>query len=1270
DLQATPDHLSYWWSYLDRFVFNPIRLRPRTLQTTLKAGCIARNFNSLSAPVTQLYSTYHCTPFVVYLASLGSVLQRHSLKPDAPVSVAWPADLRSATDNDIVGFATNTLVTVIDQQKRSVAEMIARTSQDVLSGLDHRHTDLSKFSNISSLFDVMLVMDPFSMAGGEDFELVEERMKFTKFPLTLFVQHSSMDVMLTAHFMEQLFDDAVASRILDEWMQLLISWASGKALSVCPPIAHSDTIVERSGQFVRVKDLQCICQSFVKSNASYENGKIILEYDKSVEESSVVHFIKHNVPLFLHPDIIRPLVSSPPSSLPLTPQQSQMYFLSQQDNNNNHYNVPFVQRFEKKIVKLDLLILALHFIRQSNEALRTHLIEMDGEPRQAVVSATESHFCIAPSQVPCDTVGERLLSRKELCLDLDKTPARLSLLDTGDELILFLVISHIICDGWSTSVLQQMLTGFYDQLSRGELPAMRKNSFEGYQKALDNYSAMETGDENYVKKIIGGIGNVTSALCTLHGKEMYHTFCLDHSLAAPLNRYASHHKTTPFSVLLRAIVKSVHLVFGIDRLTVGTPVANRTPSNIDVIGCFMNTLTIPVDATSTEVSFYNEVRMALQLNIPNFELLRVVRTELKTHDVNLFEVFVNCRYGMESESNLAMDGVKSSEIHLLPPIYPLEVYIEVEKEEYIIQVKMKRSDEETIRNVADAILQSLRSIVSTNTVEETRVWTSSSERSDIPSSDLASILQRNSQLCPDLAAIITPLRSLTYSELWNELTAMATLIREEFFTTSGGLLRPDDVVGIKMQHGEDALLTCLAVLIAGGAYLPLLDNWPQSRVRHAVGETNCSMVIEELNVDGRRKETERRWRRRNMIDDAAYVIYTSGTTGKPKGVVAAHRGVVNMLNSTTRNLSIRMDDVVYQFTKFVFDNSVLEVWLSLASSSTLFIDTVPFTHHRFIENLHRFGITHALLFPGLVAAFSEDQLVSMARLRAWCMGAEKASQQLVDMAIERGINIVQVYGPTETTTYALSRFMKRGDHANNLGRQLLNTELAVRTDENGIGELLISGQGLMRGYIGRTKDESFRDGFYATGDVVRVQKDGTVIFVGRNDNQVKVRGYRIELNEVENVLLRVAEQIKVLHIEEHQQLVAFVKGSLTTRDYRSRCAEALPDYMIPSRFFVLDEFPLTDNAKVDVSKLRMMLGDKKESDNAINQKYDTDKRLLGVLKKVGFRFVSLDDNFVEIGGQSIIAMRIVAEIEIEFGVVVSTHELYQTRTMRELIPLL
>ncbi|CAJ0931349.1 unnamed protein product, partial [Mesorhabditis belari] len=339
--------------------------------------------------------------------------------------------------------------------------------------------------------------------------------------------------------------------------------------------------------------------------------------------------------------------------------------------------------------------------------------------------------------------------------------------------------------------------------------------------------------------------------------------------------------------------------------------------------------------------------------------------------------------------------------------------------------------------------------------------------------------------------------------------------------------------------------------------------------------------------------------------DVSYIIHTSGTTGIPKGSVNINESIINMSLQSTRHFFITSNDCTFQFTNFVYDNSVLEYSMAFVNGGLLIFEQQPFTPKNFVKNLKKHRITYALLFPGLVQMFSESELFELKRLRYWIVGAEKLAKSLFEKGLQIGVNIIQNYGPTETTCFAFYKHMKWGDHANNLGEIIQNAGFILRNrQENGKSkELLICGNGLMRGYLNRTIQESFvfhqrerfydsgdlhstiRERFYDSGDLVELLPDGRIVFLGRKDAQIKLNGHRVELGEIEASLVGIngVKHARCLLFND-QTLIAFYSGK-EIEDLMSKLSSSIPRHMIPNEIFYLQEMPLTSNCKYAVKHL-------------------------------------------------------------------------------------
>ncbi|CAD6195629.1 unnamed protein product [Caenorhabditis auriculariae] len=416
----------------------------------------------------------------------------------------------------------------------------------------------------------------------------------------------------------------------------------------------------------------------------------------------------------------------------------------------------------------------------------------------------------------------------------------------------------------------------------------------------------------------------------------------------------------------------------------------------------------------------------------------------------------------------------------------------------------------------------------------------------------------------------------------------------------GRFLRSDDVIAVVGKKSPRTILRCLSVVFAGGAYAP----------------------FDEKNLN-----------RKNLPNNLAYVVSTSGTTGEPKGVCIEHRSVANLCFTSTQDFSVKSSDVIYQFTNFIFDNSVLEIMMTVSNGAKMIVEEEPFDPNIFSELITRKKISHCLLFPSLVSTFNDEQLRSLAKLRYWIVGGEVLPQKLLDKALSVGVSVIQNYGPTETTAYAVSRRMRRGDASRTIGKAVPNTFAVI--GEN--SELWIGGVGRMRGV------------FYKTGDLCSTSEAGDIVFQGRTDSQIKIRGFRVELGEIESCIEELENVQKCVAIfdKEFQQVFAFVvpkQADLET--IKVYCEENLETHKRPSKIISLEAFPVTSNSKIDKEKL---LKRTFEVSVPTPEGEDVEQKLRRIWEEVlGTSDFTSTDHFYLIGGHSLLLMKLRHSISSKF----------------------
>ncbi len=502
---------------------------------------------------------------------------------------------------------------------------------------------------------------------------------------------------------------------------------------------------------------------------------------------------------------------------------------------------------------------------------------------------------------------------------------------------------------------------------------------------------------------------------------------------------------------------------------------------------------------------------------------------------------------------------------------------------------------------------------------------------------------------------------------------------------------PGVLVGLLVSRSLDMLAALLGILKTGAAYLPLDPAYPRKRIAFILRDSEAPLVLLEKDRPGvvPREATGitleeallpgsgagRVRSRAAGADDIAYVIYTSGSTGVPKGVRIPNRAVVNFLRSMMKRPGITADDVVAAVTTVSFDIAVLELFLPLAAGARLVIagDDEARDGRRLIRLLAHEGVTIFQATPVTWRLMLEGGWEGSPRLTALC-GGEAMSRELAEALLDRSAALWNMYGPTETTVWSTVCLVAHGEGPVPLGEPIDNTSIHVldpagRPVEPGdIGEIYIGGEGVALGYLNRPELEAERfieDPFsgkpgarmYRTGDLASRLADGTLLFHGRADHQLKVRGFRIEPGEIESALRRrpgVREAIVAGVKDRHgdTNLVAYIvaggNGTLDLGSIRLDLAETLPGYMVPQHYVLVDRFPLTPNGKIDRAKLPAPGAD--PDLEAVPAQDEVEKKLTAIWEEVlGLRGLGSNADFFRLGGRSLQAARLFAGIRREFG---------------------
>lgn len=571
--------------------------------------------------------------------------------------------------------------------------------------------------------------------------------------------------------------------------------------------------------------------------------------------------------------------------------------------------------------------------------------------------------------------------------------------------------------------------------------------------------------------------------------------------------------------------------------------------------------------------------------------------------------------------------------------------------------------------------------------ERTIVAWNATDRSYPTSTTVAQEFARQAEASPDDIAIEFNGNAYTYAEVQRQVQQLATLLRQRG-------VKEGQLVGVSLDRTEQLPIALLAVMSCGAGYVPLDPAYPVDRLTYMVEDSGLELIITQASqlsvasqlgaslldldeTDSFGVVDDSTFELSGTPDDIAYVIYTSGSTGKPKGVQVPHRAVVNFLYSMKDSPGFTADDRLLAVTTPSFDISVLEMFLPLICGAQLFVcDQATASDGKALaEKLESADITVFQATPATWRLMLDAGWNSQSGLKAMC-GGEPMPSDLIDPLLANVGELWNMYGPTETTVWS-SIFRIEDSNTILVGKPIGNTQIYMldahlQPVPVGVaGEVFIGGGGVTLGY--RNREEMTNERFvenpyfnpfadytsnklYRTGDLAKFRHDGNIEFLRRNDKQVKVRGFRIELGEIEhqlqchNAIRRAIVVVNGGSGTSEANLVAYYlcePGNVpTVSDLRAHLRDSLPHYMIPQHFVELDDFPKTNNGKIDYNSLPDPSDFQGSEADFVPPETEAEVLLADVwCEALDVDTVGINDNFFSLGGHSLLVMKVIAEIE-------------------------
>lgn len=998
------------------------------------------------------------------------------------------------------------------------------------------------------------------------------------------------------------------------------------------------------------------------------------------------------------PRVKRPAITRlthPGNKAVLSHMQRRLWILDKIEG-STHYNISNALVLEGDLDTAQFQK-AFDTILQRHEILRTVYTTDEQEQVFQVIQPVRSldikydYLTGLSKEAQDHAIRELQLEETKQPFDLSKDVlirVRLVQLNTHAHVVL-VTIHHIATDGWSIGLLIKEFCALYSGQSLPALPVQYADYAVWQQQYLQGEALGEL--KQFWSAHLAGMPPVHALPLDVARPRVQtfngHTFYTRIDIA-PLQRLCEQQGTTLFAGLYAAFTVLLARYSNEKDIVIGTPVANREQEEVaGLAGLFMNMLVLR-SQLQTGTSFIQLLQQSKQTLIDSFAhqqlpfdmLVGLLQQERNASHSALFQVMLvlqNNEKGTVELPNVALRPMTQSK-----PFAMYDLSLIAEEDRHGLSLGWEYNTDlfslATVQRMAahfEALLQALLAqpesdvlqlnILSAGEVQQLAAFNSTDKL--YPAGLTVMDIYQPQQLT-------VTYEGRTYKELDASANKLAAYLHHQFGLQKG------DLAGIQLDRSERMLTAILAVLKTGAAYVPIGMDYPQARVDYIIADAQLRVVIDEK-VIGECVDYPLPVLEGPDPATVAYGIYTSGSTGQPKGVINDHAGLYNRLLWMRDDLDIRKEDVILQKTPYTFDVSVWELLMPLVTGSRL-VFARPEGHKdpQYLQELiYTEQVTIIHFVPSMLGIFLEElDSRKCESLRHVVCSGEALPATTVAECKEKlpGVRIHNLYGPTEAAI-DVTAIDLTDTAAVTIGKPVANTKIYIvdahlRQQPVGVaGELLIEGIQVARGYINqpaltasRFIDSPFTTGarLYRTGDLAKWLPDGTISYLGRMDDQVKIRGNRIELGEIESRILSWGHAAQAGVIVKDKTLVAYVVpgAGYEKEQLYSYLGKHLPDYMVPGIIMELDALPLTTSGKLN----RRALPEPVSADDFVAPGNEVEAALADIWKGVlGIAQVSIHDNFFRIGGDSILAIRLVSRINKHFNTAFSIPEMYEDSTI-------
>ena len=906
-------------------------------------------------------------------------------------------------------------------------------------------------------------------------------------------------------------------------------------------------------------------------------------------------------------------------------------------------NITGTLRFKEEL-DFKLLEKAINIIIKKNDALRIQLSILKGEPFQYITDYQYyplNFFNLNPEN-NCQTFFkyEEQLTQTPFPL-INSELFYLAYFKLADGSAIFFKFHHLIADAWSVILIADNVLDYYLQLKNNEQPDDQSApSYIDYIIKEKDYPASEQFSRHKAfwqmkTRTIPEFIYLKNRPNQYSTKSERISFLIPDEISLKINQYCKERNVSIFALIAAILAIYIHRTTSKKEIVFGTTVLNRlNHQEKNTIGMFVNTLPVRLDIEKT-IDFnsyigqvYLEWKRILRNQRYPYELILEEYRQKNQITGDLFDItmtYQNAAFNLitgfdQIKTRWHSNGHQTNSLHIHinnrenPNNYVINF-------DYLVTLfttgEIKKIWHHLINLLTDALHNPVKSIASLELLSDEEKhkllyeFNNTYTATLFPPEILHCLFEKQVIENPEKIALIFEDKPMTYRKVNEKALSIAWMLRNKG-------VKPGAIVGLAVERSFEIFTGILGILKAGGAYLPIDPTDPRERIKYIIKDCNCRILLTNISIchpeewDGEVIDLRqipdqvncRDLDNNNHPDDLAYIIYTSGSTGKPKGVMIEHRSIVNTVTWRCRYYDFSARDVLLQIPPYNFDSSVEDIFSFLSVGATIIIvaqsQRMDLIHLK--KLIIEYQVTHFLVTPLFYKIILDEIAADLKNLSSVTVAGESFQISLVKKHFAElpMVKLYNEYGPTENSVCSTVYQFSSNDKAVLIGKPINNCRCYVLSSDFNIqpvgtaGELYLGGSGLARGYLNKAEltHERFlfvpgiNERLYQTGDLVCWTPAGNLKFIERMDNQIKIRGFRVELDEIKNIILSFTPVRDTVVISQKSKNFNILICAYIVAEYRFDLAELreflgrrLPKHMIPSYFIFIDDIPLTHNGK-------------------------------------------------------------------------------------------